>query len=106
VERSNDMLPERDRKSSAVPEEPWGRAPERPSSLRCCGEEEAYARASLALARAPGSSSFAAAACTSRARLGLLADRSDPWWLFGAAAAAGVGVGGRRLVGRISTTAE
>jgi hypothetical protein len=76
VERSNDMLPERDRKSSTVPE-PWSR------SLRCCGDEQAYARASLApareLARAPGSSSFAAAVCTSRVRLGLLAGRSDPW---------------------------
>jgi hypothetical protein len=80
------------------------------SSLRCCGEEQAYARASLALAReparAPGCSSFAAAACTRRVRLGLRAGRSAPWWLL--AVGTGADAGGRRLrvVGSTSTTAE
>ena len=100
-------LSERDRKSSPT-SEPWSKAPEW-LSLRCCGEEQAYARAILALARelarAPCSSSFAAAACTIRARLGLRAGRSAPWWLLAVVCA-----GGRRLrlvgVGSTSTTAE
>jgi len=102
-------LSERDRKSSPT-SEPWSKAPEW-LSLRCCGEEQAYARAILALARelarAPCSSSFAAAACTIRARLGLRAGRSAPWWLLAVVCA---GAGGRRLrlvgVGSTSTTAE
>ncbi|KAF0920249.1 hypothetical protein E2562_034099 [Oryza meyeriana var. granulata] len=72
--------------------------------MRCCGEEQAYARANLALAlelaRAPGSNSLVAAACTRRLRLGLLAGRSAPWWFRGA----GDSVGGRWLGGNTKTT--
>ncbi|KAF0924699.1 hypothetical protein E2562_014504 [Oryza meyeriana var. granulata] len=72
--------------------------------MRCCREEQAYARANLALAlelaRALGSNSLVTAACMRRLHLGLLAGRSAPWWFR----RTGDSAGGCWLGGNTKTT--